>query len=597
LWPDQPSAHGNLRQLLARLRMISRDSGLELFASDHTTVRLRLDSIDTDLSALQSTAPELNWDSAQALLDLYRGELLSGIELPEGETLSWVEENRSALREKLITAMTTLLDRADARSNAWTAQIIASKLLIIDPYQECAYQALMRGFGSVGQIDRVATTFERCRRVLQEGLGIAPSEKTVRLYERLTGAHDPNGKAAANPAPDIRLDQCVALAATPPRLVLLMSQTGGAPQRTRLSNMLLDDVIIGLSALKSVAVLAPHTSWRLSEGDLDAQIIREFAIDYVAQPNLIEHADETRLNLRLFGARDRAIVWADTHSLSDRNFAHCYRGLALGIARSLADAIEQAELARFERDQHPVAYYWHLVGQRHVRELDLPRIRQAKKAFRRAVAADPEFAPGHSGQARAVQREWLLLGPGDPDLLRAAERSGRMSIDLDHRDARGYRELGLCSLYQRRWEDSLIYFAEAERLNPHFADALADYADALAHSGQPEQGLAKLKRAMELNPIPPEQYWWDMAGIHFQLREYRNAIAAVKRMAHPTPGLRVAAASWAYLNKPARARACVAEFLKSYPDFRIEQWLTIVPNRDPEDTRHYEHGLRLAGFQ
>ncbi len=56
--------------------------------------------------------------------------------------------------------------------------------------------------------------------------------------------------------------------------------------------------------------------------------------------------------------------------------------------------------------------------------MDLPNVRRALKAFRSSVAADPDFAPAYSGSARATQRQWLVLGRGDPDLLEEAEKIG-----------------------------------------------------------------------------------------------------------------------------------------------------------------------------
>ncbi|HEY5550416.1 MAG TPA: tetratricopeptide repeat protein, partial [Opitutaceae bacterium] len=264
---------------------------------------------------------------------------------------------------------------------------------------------------------------------------------------------------------------------------------------------------------------------------------------------------------------------------------------------SLADAVERAEMARFERDESPRAYYWHLMGQKHLRFMDLVNVRRALKAYRNSVVADPGFAPAYSGTARATQRQWLVLGRGDVKLLEEAERIGAKAISLDHRDARGYRELGLCSLYRRHWGDAIAYFAEAERLGPHHADLISDFGDTLGHCGEPERGLEKVDRAMALNPMPPDQYWWNAAGLHFQLRDYEAAIAAIDRMGDPLPALRIAAASWAYLGDDARAKKCAAKFLRSYPGFRIEHWLSIVPDKNLEDRRHYDLGLRRAGFK
>jgi hypothetical protein len=102
---------------------------------------------------------------------------------------------------------------------------------------------------------------------------------------------------------------------------------------------------------------------------------------------------------------------------------------------------------------------------------------------------------------------------------------------------------------------------------------------------------------MELNPIPPDQYWWNAAGLHFQLHDYEAAIAAVGKMGDPLPALRIAAAAWAYLGNLTEAQKCAEKFLQSYPDFRIDRWLAIVPDRNADDLRHYEVGLKMAGFR
>ncbi len=92
--------------------------------------------------------------------------------------------------------------------------------------------------------------------------------------------------------------------------------------------------------------------------------------------------------------------------------------MSTAITSSLADAIEFAEVARYERREHPQAYYWYLMGQKELRFMDLPSVTRARKHFRSAVAADPSFAQAYSGSARATQRQWLVLGRGDHRVAR-----------------------------------------------------------------------------------------------------------------------------------------------------------------------------------
>lgn len=601
LWPEAPSAAANLRQLLVRLAALQCETGLDFIRVDRTKVALNLDRVSVDLAGLDASLRGLNWSNCQQIFGRYCGELLEGVAVKEGDLSAWLATQRTRVRNALLEAVALLLEAPDARANLRTAHALATRVLEIDAYQESAYRALMRSFAASGLIDHVAATYERCRAVLERDLSCPPSTTTVDLFRRLAPGRElrRDGRAKAVGSVALPATGGISLAVVLPRLVVL------APPRQEDKNelwetatLVLDDTIVGLSSLKTVSIVAPHTSWKLSDdGALDNAIVQQFDINYILETTLRRRHEVDELMVKLFPSRTRSIVWAESYALSDDRLAASHRSLAAAITLSLADAVEGAEMARFERVESPRAYYWHLMGQKYLRFMDLPNVCRALKAFRSSIAADPGFAPAYSGSARATQRQWLVLGRGDPKLLDEVEKIGAKAVSLDHRDARGYRELGLCSLYRRRFDDAIAYFTEAERLGPHYADLISDFGDTLGHCGEPERGLEKVERAMALNPMPPDQYWWNAAGLHFQLHNYEAALAAVDRMGDPLPALRIAAASWAYLGDDARAKKCAAKFLQSYPGFRIEHWLSIVPNKNPDDHRHYDVGLRRAGFK
>ena len=82
----------------------------------------------------------------------------------------------------------------------------------------------------------------------------------------------------------------------------------------------------------------------------------------------------------------------------------------------------------------------------------------------------------------------------------------------------------------------------AERLSPQYADVLVDFGDTLTHSSRPAEGLVKLEKAIELNPVTPDGYLWAAAGASYYLEDYTQALRYIERMADPTPALRLAAA-------------------------------------------------------
>src|SRR5207248_6696538 len=128
------------------------------------------------------------------------------------------------------------------------------------------------------------------------------------------------------------------------------------------------------------------------------------------------------------------------------------------------------------------------------------------------------------------------------------------AVGLDPFDGRGLRERGFTCLYLRRHDESLHSFQQASALNPNDADLFADYADALAHSGKPKEGLEKCVRAIALNPLCPEYYYWILGSIYFQIEDYESALKALEPIKHRPETARLMAASSALLGNDADAR-------------------------------------------
>ncbi len=598
LWPDSPDAAANLRQLLVRLKAKQGDSNL--FGFDNHRVWLRLENVDCDVAEFQQRAGSLDLAGAERLLDLFATGLFAPAANLAESAAEWVALQASRFRDRLVGSICDLLESPSAPPSDTAAQKVATRLLQVEPHEERAWRALMRSHAANGQFRQFDRAYRECRTLLHHDLNIAPSEATRELYQRHRAPAQAAGAdaQAAGGRQDERAPAGSIAAGGVPRLVILppVPGTAGGPHST-LASMLLEDVVVGLCYLKSVSVVAPYSSWKLHQRLEEEQAaIERLGIDYVVQATLFRIANGIQLSLRLFDSGTRSIRWAERFSFSEHDAEQCHRQTVSGIVRVLADAVDRAELGRHENSRNPTAYFWHLIGQKHLRALDLPAVRRASKAFRASIAADPLFAPARSGQARTLQREWLLLGRGEGGLLDAAQACGKRATELDDLDGRGFRELGIVNLYKRRFDEALACYAQAETLSPQHADTIADFADALAHSGKPEAGLKKMERAFELNPLPPDQYWWDLAGMYFQLGRFGEAIDAVGRMADPTSALRVAAASWAMIGEAAKAEACRLQFLETYPDFRIEDWLLHVPNRNKEFTAQYVEGLRAAGF-
>lgn len=616
LWEesDRRTAATNLRKFLSRIVERQEQHGFELIRNRRDHVELAMSSTQIDVAEFVRMATQGTPTDLGALCDLYRGELLEGIEWEGTESQSWLQVQRANLRDMFASAVVGQLEPFDPGANRLHIRVAARRLLEVDPYNEIAHRALMRLYSEEGEPARVREVFAGLEQRLHKDLGVDPDPATVEFFHSLLPARrkaeaaiqegtetgTTNEEAAATVESDTRSNEASATAlsaesGTPRVTVLPPLPIVGQDYSHQLAVSFIEDVTIGLCRSKSLSMVAPHTAREMSQNGRKA-LLRSLKIDYVVETHLQNRAGELWLAVKLVNAATRNILWVEQYEFEPSQMARRYRELSQRIVLLLVDTIERTELSRYDVEQDPTAYHLFLTGQRFLRTLDLPHIRRARRAFKLAISSCPDFIPAISGLAQTFHFEWLLMARGDNELLEQAERLAERSLEIDPDDARGYRNLGLCRLYSGQFDESLDAFGNAERRNPQHADLLVDFADALQHACEPGSALQKISRAIELNPLCPDDYWWVAGGANFHLQQYGDAIRCMSRMRDQSPAFRLLAASWAMLGENGKAEEYVRRAKDIHPDFSVNNWLSILPIRDPEFARHYEQGLRAAGF-
>ncbi len=613
LWPnsDAKTAAANLRKFLLRVRERQELYGFELIRCEHNHVELAASAV-IDLAQFLKTISGPDTADLVSLCEIFRGDLLEGMEWEEAESNEWMALQRTKLCDLFVGVVASRLEPIEPTADRIPLRIAARRLVEVDPYNETGHRALMLLFSEAGEPARVRDVYRRLEQRLREELEVDPDTVTVELYHSLSPHCAP---AKVSPPPSEPERRPAALQRAPfaealvPQSSNAASERSGAPKitilpplvlngadfRQQVAISLIEDVTINLCRFRALSVVAPHTAMELSAGG-KKNLISAYGIDYAVETQLQSRAGEPWLSVKLLDAPSRRIVWTEQYDLNRAQTVQSYRSLSTQILSSLVERVERTELMRGERAQNPTAYHLYLVGQRFLHTLDLPNIRRARRAFKTALSVAPEFVPTLSGLARTLRLEWVLLARGDPDLLVEAERLADRAVELDPDDARGYRELGACKLYVGEFDECLDAFGKAEMRNPQFADLLIDFGDALTHACEPAEGLQKIERAIELNPLCPDQYWWAAGGANFHLHKYEDAIRCIQSMHDQTPAYRLLAASWARLGERERAGQYVQKVMDVHPDFSVASWLTILPIRDLKYERDYEQGLREAGF-
>lgn len=594
LWgePDRTNTNGNLRQLLARIRARQMTEGFEVLKFDGNEVLLVRSNVRIDLDDLQDDSAGSAADFLEALLTVVSGEFLTDIVISSVKGELWLGAERS--RHVGILMKATERARAShARCPPELLRAACVRVLSLDPFNTRAHHILLQLCAEAGEKAQARAIFARYEERMRTDLGVAPEPELVDLMRKLF----PDRAISVTAPRDAPVAPPLAQSHVLPRLILLPpAQTPGTP--AALTAALLEDVTIALCQARTVAVVAPRTARKIVQaGDKRSDDYLTHKVGYVLDTSLREEGAELLLFCGLTETSKDQLIWANRFKVSASHLSRTYREIVLSIVASATSEIEKSEFAGIATADEPTAYQNYLLGQHNLRRIDLVHIRRARKMFRNALHSAPDFANALSGLARAEHLEWLVTARGDRELLCSSERHARRAIETDPSNPGGYHQLGVTRLYDSDFDESVQIFETAERLAPSHADLIADYADTLVHASDPVLAAEKIEKAIDLNPICPDVYWWTAAGANYCLGKFETALGYVDRMEDRSGSTRLAAACWGMLGETAQARKLMRRTMQVYPDFEVEKWLAIMPVKENWQKEQYREGLKRAGFR
>jgi adenylate cyclase len=383
--------------------------------------------------------------------------------------------------------------------------------------------------------------------------------------------------------------------------VLPLDNLSDDPRNAHLCDGFTGDIITNLSRFRDLLVIARHSAFLFKNRDLaPSQIAGQLGVRYLMSGALQRSGRKLRLRVQLTEADTDRVIWSDRYDGNLGDLFAFQDDVTGMIAARLAVQISAAEQRRLLAEHPPDlrAYGLILRGQdlsiRFRKEANL----HARRLFEHAAEIHPDYGRCYAGMSRTFNIAWRYKWTQSRELcLNRAVELAREAINRDEFDARGYSELGFAYLYSKQHDDSLAAYGRAIELNPNDADILAEMGGAVSFSGDPEAALDLLKRAVRLNPYHPDWYLWFLGEAYFDLGQYDEAIRMLQRMHDQSEGHRLLAASYALSDRLEEARYHAKQVMSVYPDFTIEHWRTVPPDRNPEPLERFLEGLRKAGLK
>jgi TolB-like protein/Tfp pilus assembly protein PilF len=458
-------------------------------------------------------------------------------------------------------------------------------MLALDPEREASYRALIEGFGRNAMLEEARGQLEALRKLLARDPNTAPAPETVAVIRRVFSVR--HSAELPEPGKDARSRQ--------PRVMFLSPEWPHGAHNNRLMKVFVEDVANELARCRSFVVLAPHSTFQLEHGNGHIHGHPAFRADYAISGFVKPDGGAGTLVLRMTNCETAEIVWSGQFKIGLQELLKSFDALVVRVASSLTEGLERSIVARGRHATEGAAYFRFLEGMQWLENCDLPRLRKARRCFKEALAEDGAMSSSAARIAQTLYLEWLQMGGADPNLLITARGQARLAVDIDPNNPIGHWMDGTVALYQRDFDACEAKFAEAETLCPNSPDFLLQYADALSHLGDSDKGWTKFERAIDLNPMPPDRYWWAGATIALHRRDYRKAIELCEQLDSDESVLGLLCASFAHLGDLATARSYGKRIRENFPGGSGRALGRIGPDRHESQREHIIQGLRMAG--
>jgi len=267
-----------------------------------------------------------------------------------------------------------------------------------------------------------------------------------------------------------------------------------------------DEILTRLAKVADLKVISRTSTQKYkSAPDNLRDIAKQLGVSNILEGSVQRAGDQVRVTVQLINATTDAHLWAESY---DRALTDIFT-VESEIAKTIADTLRAKLTGSEERmmskkpTANPEAYELYLKGRFFWNKRTGVDLRKSIDYFDQAVAKDPSYALAYAGLADA----YVLLsgfGAASPkDSLPEAKAAAEKGLDLDGTLGEAHASLAQALLaYDFNFARANREFRRAIELNPNYATAHHWYGESvLTPLGQFEDGVAELKRALQLDPL------------------------------------------------------------------------------------------------
>ncbi len=312
--------------------------------------------------------------------------------------------------------------------------------------------------------------------------------------------------------------------------VLPFDNLSGNPENAYFAEGIKDEILTRLAKISALKVISRTSTQKFKSAPENVrEIARQLGVANILEGSVQKSGETVRVTVQLINTQSDTHLWAETYDRKLTDLFQVESEVAQRIAIALATTLSGAEkeALALKPTANVEAYQACLKGRYFWNKRTSDDYEKAAEYFRQAVALDPNYAAAYAGLSDACQ--FNAFDAVAPSALYAQARAAaQKAIALDATLAEPHASLGLLAMNRDwNWPTAENEFKKAIGLNPNYATAHHWYAELLIALDRPNESLAEIKRAHELDPLSLIINT-DTGKILYFARRYDEALAQLR---------------------------------------------------------------------
>jgi TolB-like protein len=286
--------------------------------------------------------------------------------------------------------------------------------------------------------------------------------------------------------------------------VLPLRNLSQDPEQEFFADGMTEELINQLAQIRSLKVISHPSVMKYKTTTKTApEIGRELKADVVVTGSISRFGGKVRIIAQLVRTATDETVLAERYERDLENVL----SLQNEVARTIVERIrvqltpdEQARLAT-RRAVDPAAHEAYLKGRFYWNQRDSDGLLKAIDYFQEAIEKDPTYAQPYAGLADTYNIMAFLGILVPEEGFPRARQAAIKALQLDTNLPEGHAALGrVLSDYDWNWVASEKEYRRAIELNPSYSFARQQYGLRLVAIGHREEGLAEVRKGLDLDP-------------------------------------------------------------------------------------------------